>query len=130
MARLQDRATQLGQIQHTLDLLLPDYLAGSIHVANCENRVLALHVSGAAVAARLKMLVPRLREGLWAQGYGIEEIRIRIRPPRTEFHRETETRTLSDPTLAQLEQLRQSLPERSPLAGPLTRLIEQAVRRR
>jgi hypothetical protein len=130
LARLQDRAALLSQIQRSLDLLLPDYMAGAVQVANCENHVLALHVSGAAVAARLKMLQPRLREGLWAQGHPIEEIRVRIRPPKTALrHHEIETRTLSGSTLDQLEKLRESLPERSPLAGPLAHLIAEAIRR-
>lgn len=130
LARFQDRAALLGHLQRSLDLLLPDYMSGAVQVANCENHVLALHVSGAAVSARLKMLLPRLRDGIRSQGYPIEEIRVRIRPPRTEPGlREHETRTLSGPTLEQLEALRASLPERSPLAGPLAHLIAQAIRR-
>jgi len=131
LARIEEHALRLGRVQRTLDLLLPDYLAGSVSVANLQNGVLALHVPGAAVAARLKMLIPRIKEGFWAQGTAVDEIRVRVRPPRAaDLAREVAPRPVSGDVLSGLESLRTSLPERSPLAAPLARLIARAARRR
>ncbi|GAA5177898.1 hypothetical protein GCM10025771_16010 [Niveibacterium umoris] len=131
LARLQEHARLLTRLQRQLDLLLPDYLQGAVAVANLEQEVLALHVQNASVAARLKMLVPRIQEGLWSQGAAVKEIRVRVRLPKRSTAQAPQTvREIDGGVLAGLETLRDSLPERSPLAGPLARLIERAARRR
>ncbi len=131
LARLQEHARQLVRLQRQLDLQLPDYLQGAVAVANLQGGILALHVQNATVAARLKMLLPRLREGLSAQGAPVEEIRVRVRLPKnTDARRPPPVREIDDNVLAGLEHLKEQLTERSPLAGPLARLIERAARRR
>ncbi|QSI76094.1 DciA family protein [Niveibacterium microcysteis] len=131
LARLQEHARQLVRLQRQLDLQLPDYLQGAVAVANLQNGVLALHVQNATVAARLKMLLPRLREGLAAQGAQIEEIRVRVRLQKsTDARRPQPVREIDADVLAGLEHLKEQLSERSPLAAPLARLIERAARRR
>ncbi|MCX9158244.1 DciA family protein [Niveibacterium sp. 24ML] len=131
LARLQQHAQQLARIQRQLDLLLPDYLQGAVAVANLQQGVLALHVKNASVASRLKMIMPRLKEGLWAQGASIEELKVRVRLPRkSETARPTAVREIDEDVLAKLETLRGALPESSPLSGPLARLIARAARRR
>lgn len=131
LARLQEHARHLVRLQRQLDLQLPDYLKGAVAVANLQNGVLALHVQNATVAARLKMLLPRLREGLAAQGAQIEEIRVRVRLRKnTDARRPQPVREIDAEVLAGLEHLKEQLSEKSPLAAPLARLIERAARRR
>lgn len=131
LARLQQHAQQLARVQRQLDLLLPDYLQGAVAVANLQQGVLALHVKNASVAARLKMLMPRLKEGLWAQGVLVEELKVRVRLPRKhETARPVTVRDIDENVLASLQSLQQTLPDSSPLAGPLQRLIARAAVRR
>jgi hypothetical protein len=131
LARLQEHARHLGRIQRQLDLLLPDYLQGAVAVANLQQGVLALHVQNASVAARLKMIMPRLKEGLWTQGTAVEELKIRVRlPKKSDAVRITAVREIDGEVLSGLESLREKLSDTSPLAGPLARLIERAARRR
>lgn len=130
LARLQDHAQRLVRLQRQLVLQLPHYLQDSVSVANFQQGVLVLHVPGAAVATRMKMIVPRLAEGLFAQGVPVQEIKVRIRPPRVEYRRPAPARTVSDETLSSLDSLRASLPGNSPLADSLARLLEHAARKR
>jgi len=131
LARLQEHARQLIRIQRQLDLLLPDYLQGAVAVANLQQGILALHVQNASVAARLKMIMPRLKEGLWTQGTAVNELKVRVRlPKKSDTPHTTAIREIDGSVLASLESLRKQLPDESPLAGPLARLIERAARRR
>lgn len=119
------------RVQRQLDLLLPDYLQGAVAVANLQDGILALHVQNASVAARVKMLAARIQEGLFAQGSAVSEVRVRVRLARKDNAKKPQAvREIDADVLAGLESLREKLPERSPLAGPLARLIERAARRR
>jgi hypothetical protein len=129
LARLQDHAQRLLRLQRQLVLLLPGYLQDSVTVANFQQGILVLHVPGAAVAARMKMILPRLKEGFFAQGTAIEDIRVKIRPPQTEYHRPPPARAVSEDVLAGIETLRASLPGNSPLAEPLARLLSHVARK-
>ncbi len=130
LARLQEHAQRLVRLQRQLVLLLPHYLQDSVTVANFQKGVLVLHVPGAAVATRVKMVLPRLIEGLFAQGAAVEEIKVKIRLQRAEYRRPAPARTVSDEALDGLDALRASLPDDSALAGSLARLLAHVARKR
>lgn len=133
LARLQAHAQKLLRVQRQLKLLLPEYLCDCVTVANLQGGVLTLHCASNAAAAKLKLIAPRLREGLWAQGVAVEEVKSRVRPGQpayTAVVRPVAVREIGSAALRQLDHLRGSLPADSPLSGPLARLLEHAARRR
>ncbi|MCL2656192.1 MAG: DciA family protein [Betaproteobacteria bacterium] len=129
LARLQEHALHLGRLQRQLALLLPDYLQDSVAVANFRQGVLVLHVASAAIAARMNLILPRLREGFFAQGSAIDELRVKIRPSHAEYRRPAPTRAVSAEALSGIETLRAALPGDSPLSEPLNRLLMHVARK-
>ncbi|WP_341678224.1 DciA family protein [Niveibacterium sp. SC-1] len=124
LARLQEHAQRLMRLQRLVQLLLPDYMQPSVLVANYQSGSLTLHTEGAAVAAKLKLIVPRLKENLWAQGVQVEDIKVKVRPVRQEpGRRVTERRAVDPEALDSLAALRASLPENSPLLESLDRFL-------
>ena len=131
LARLQEHATRLGQLQRHLDLLLPDYLKSQVAVANYQDGTLVLQANSAAVAAKLKLLLPRVKDGFWAQGVAVGDLRVKLRPPRIEpAKRQLPQRTVTEETVASLEHLQQALDADSPLATHLASLLGRIARRR
>ena len=124
LARLQEHAQRLIRLQRLVLLLLPDYMQSSVQVANYQAGSLTLHTEGAAVAAKLKLIVPRLKDNLWAQGIQVEDIKVKVRPPKIEPGRRAAVRRAVDPVaLDSLATLKASLPEDSPLLESLNRFL-------
>lgn len=132
LGRLQAHAQKLVRLQRVLTLLLPNYLQEAVAVANLQKGILSLHCSNNATAAKLRLLLPRVKEGLWVQGIAVDDIktRIRIAHPASSPYRRPPVREIAERNLADLDALRQRLPADSPLAEPLARLLAHAVRKK
>lgn len=71
------QARRLAQLQLTIDQISP--LAG-LRVASCEGRSLVLIGPSAALAAKFRHAEQSMVAGLQAAGWGIDQIRVKVRP--------------------------------------------------
>lgn len=79
---LLDRLALLEGMDHNLQPLLPASLRGQCRVTAVDGVTLELTSRQAAVATRLRYLVPQLLAGLHACGYPqLQELKIRVAPP-------------------------------------------------
>lgn len=92
-------------------------------VQRLEQGVLALGVPNAAMAARLRQLLPRLQAGLEERGWKVSAIRIRVQPRiSSEKSVSCEKRTFPAVALAAFSGLLEQLPV-SDLRGAVARLL-------
>lgn len=78
---LLDRLALLEGMDHNLQPLLPASLRGQCRVTAVDGVTVELTARQAAVATRLRYLVPQLLVGLHTAGYPqLTEIRIRVTP--------------------------------------------------
>ena len=78
LARLVDRLRESKAMLDCVMPLLPAALAGSVHAGPVDAAGWSLLVTNAAVAAKLRQLVPRLEAGLRERGHGVCAIRIKV----------------------------------------------------
>lgn len=81
MGALVRKATQLAALTEALAAGLPAELARDCRVINLHERTVLLQAGGNAAAAKLRMLVPRLKDRLQPLAGPIEEIVVRVAPP-------------------------------------------------
>ncbi|MCD0501845.1 flagellar hook-length control protein FliK [Bordetella petrii] len=115
------------QIQRAVAAVLPPALGAVCVVAKLESQRLQLAVPGAAHAAKLRQLAPRIAQALNAQGWNLNEIAVRVqagmpkpgakapRPPK-------EAQPLGDSALGAFETLQENL-RPGPLADAVARLL-------
>lgn len=79
---LLDRLALLEGMDHNLQPLLPASLRGQCRVTAVDGVTLELTSRHAAVATRLRYLVPQLLAGLHSCGYPqLQQVKIRVAPP-------------------------------------------------
>ncbi|MEC5397747.1 DciA family protein [Uliginosibacterium sp. H1] len=129
LTRLRDHAARLVRMQRTIDQVLPRANRGRVAVANLQDGELALHVSSAALAARLKLSVPTLLMNLQNAGEPVTGIRIRVRargemaePPADAVS----PRSIGQGGKQSLKALQSSLKEDSALARALGEMIAKS----
>lgn len=127
LARLQDHARRLLQLQRTLASALPDALAEQCQVVNLKEGRLVIHCSHGAAAVRLKQLQPRVLSHFARAGHALDAITIKVRPPAAQALRPApETRAISAQARAHLEHFAAALPADSELRAALERLAERS----
>jgi len=80
LSRLVDRLRESNAMFATILPLLPPALSASVRPGPLDEAGWSLLSANAAVAAKLRQLVPRLEEGLRHSGHAVAEIRIKVQP--------------------------------------------------
>src|SRR5215470_13158402 len=78
---LMPQARRLLELRRLLASLLPDSLARCCAVANYKHGKLVLFAENNAVAAKLRLLSPTLRDRLSDRGVQVTEMDIGVQPP-------------------------------------------------
>jgi hypothetical protein len=81
LARLVDRMRESNAMYAAILPLLPASLAASVRAGPLDEAGWSLLGANAAVAAKLRQLVPRLEQRLRERGHAVVEVRIKVLPP-------------------------------------------------
>jgi hypothetical protein len=81
LARLADRMRESNAMYATILPLLPASLAASVRAGPLDDAGWSLLGANAAVAAKLRQLVPRLEQRLRDGGHAVAAVRIKVLPP-------------------------------------------------
>ena len=81
LARLFDRLRESNAMFAVVLPLLPPALASSVRPGPLDEAGWSLLGANAAVAAKLRQLVPRLEERLRDRGHAVAAVRIKVLPP-------------------------------------------------
>ncbi len=80
LARLVDRLRESNAMFVTIRPLLPAVLAASVQPGPLDEAGWSLLGANAAVAAKLRQLVPRLEDRLRQGGHAVAAIRVKVQP--------------------------------------------------
>lgn len=80
LTRLMDRLRESNAMYATIRPLLPSALEPSIRAGPLDEAGWSLLGANAAVAAKLRQLVPRLEDRLREKGHAVAAIRIKVQP--------------------------------------------------
>jgi hypothetical protein len=80
LSRLVDRLRESNAMFATIRPLLPAVLAANVHPGPLDEAGWSLLGANAAVAAKLRQLVPHLEDRLRANGHTVAAIRIKVQP--------------------------------------------------
>ena len=130
-ARFAAHAQRLLRFQSLLEASLPGPLRSHARVANLRQGKLVIHAANSAVAAKLRQLGPRFAEVFSKAGAQITEIEVKVQA-RAPAPAMVPSKPFARPGQRQeqaLTNLTNSLPEASPMRGPLQRLL-QAIKER
>lgn len=121
---LMQRTRRVAEWQRRYADAAPPALTRSSRVAGFRSGILVLGADNAAVAAKLKQLVPRLMTALNQQGNEVTSIRVQVQPANVTADREKKRALSGLPPRAveQFEKLSASVPE-SPLKQALDALV-------
>lgn len=127
LAALQAHAARLARIDALFRDALPHHLVSACAVANLRAGSLVVHAESGAAAAKLRQAVPSLLERLAQGGVAVDDIRIKVRPPRARPKpRPAIHRSISAATLRDIDAFAAGLPSDSALIAPLRRLIKRS----
>lgn len=128
LARLRAHAERLTKLQRVFIDLVAPHLAKSSRVANYRLGKLVIHADSGAVAAKLRQMLPSLRDEFCVRGCEITEIQVKPQPSYTPV-RTSGVRPptcVSQPAKEELSALARELPADSPLRASLERLVRRA----
>ncbi len=80
LGRLGERLRRSNAMFATIHSLLPPTLAGHVAAGPVDDEGWSLLCANAAVAAKLRQLVPRLEQQLRAAGHVIAAVRVKVQP--------------------------------------------------
>lgn len=132
LARFAGHANRLLLLRRLFAQHLPESLAHSAHVANFRLGCLMIHADNAAVANKLKQLVPSLLQALSqalnAQSIELTAIKIDVQIADSQHHCQPTAKALpfSGQARAGLNALANSLPADSPLRRSLAHFVQRA----
>lgn len=121
---LTRKARRLKALQQLLFEASPPLLAAASRVADLRSGTLVVLADNAAVAAKLRQLIPRLLSRIREQASEVTGIRIevQVKPHKIKDEEEFTKVSLPPDAIQEFERLSGSLPP-SPLKSALTRLV-------
>lgn len=124
-ARLSAHAGRLVRLQRLLERTAPPHLATACRVANLKGGKVVLHADSGAVAARLRQMLPTLREAFFSKGFEVTEIQLKVQERTVALQQKNAgpPRAIGPVARAGLGRLATSLPAGSPLQAALGRLV-------
>jgi hypothetical protein len=123
------QARRLLELRQLLASLLPERLARASTVANYSHGKLVLFAENSAVAAKLKLLSPTIRDQLSNRGVQVIEIDISVQAPEAAKEKPEKVARLSGAAVTTLAELASQLPD-SPLKQSIALLIRSGVSKR
>jgi hypothetical protein len=123
---LMPQARRLLELRQILASLLPAALARACTVANYKQGKLVLFAENNAVAAKLKLISPTLRERLSDRGVQVTEMDIGVQAPEATQEKPEKSTKLSGSAVASLAELAAQLPD-SPLKQRVAALARHDV---
>jgi len=126
---LMPQAWRLLELRQLLASLLPDTLALCCTVANYKHGKLVLFAENNAVAAKLRLLSPTLRDRLSDRGVQVTEMDISVQAPDATQEKPEKGSRLSGAAVASLADLAAQLPD-SPLKQCVSLMARSTVSKR
>jgi hypothetical protein len=126
---LMPQARRLLQIRQLLTELLPGALARACTVANYKHGKLIVFAENNAIAAKLRLLAPALRDRLSNGGVQVTEMDIGVQPPDAAKEKRAKSAQMSGSAIASLAELATQLPD-SPLKQRISLMARSAVSER
>lgn len=128
MASLLPTIARMAALQKDCAAILPE-LFKACEVLLFESDQLVLSVPSAALAAKLKQTLPRLRESLLKRGWQVSSIRLKVQVGQVVVKTKQEKRiALSGNAVGALDELEKSL-ERNPHNDGLRAALQAMIRR-
>lgn len=125
LARLAGHASRLLQLQRVLEAAVPRAQIRGARVANFKLGKLILHADNAAVAAKLRQIVPTLLDVFRREAAEVTGIDIKVQPRPVKRPAPKEPRAaLGAHAKHGLTSLAETLPGDSPLGEALRRLVK------
>lgn len=131
LAGLLPAAQRVGQLQSDCERLLPTLFA-SCRALQIREGQLQVAVPNAALATRLRQVLPKLQQGLRAQGWPVEGIRLKVQLLPVEPERPTrkvDARDLPNSAVDSFAQLAGTLGD-EPRNNALQQALQALIRRR
>lgn len=127
LVRLANKADKLIRLQRIYEAIAPPHLADCGQVVNLKSGKVVVLASNGAAAAKLRQIVPSLKDGFLRSGLEVTgvEVRVQVAGHEEASCEEAQTRTLGARTRKQLYDLSEQLPESSPLRTALERLLRR-----
>ena len=115
---------QVVQLQAACEQQLPS-LFNSCQVMQLREGTLHISAPNAALATRLRQVLPKLQQGLREKGWGVEQIRLKVQlmPTQPAPSPASEPRVLSSSAIASFASLASQI-EESPLRDALQNLLK------
>lgn len=108
---LMSRARHLLDLQRLLSISLPASLAQAATLANYRQGTVVIHAANGAIAAKLKLLAPGLRDLLLKRGVEVTGIEIEVQPAKSSATPVAKTAKLSATASRELSKLASQLPD-------------------
>jgi len=122
---LMPKARRLLRLRQALAPLLPESLSRYCTVANARQGRVVLFAESSAVAAKLKLLAPTLRNRLLQTGEEVTSVVIEVQPPAAREGAQPHKSVLTARAAEELRALAERMPE-SRLKAALTTLAGRA----
>lgn len=83
LSQLFEKAARLLAMQRALDQMTPAEMAGLCTIANIRGQTVIVHAANNAVAARLRLMLPRLLPTLRNTSKDVNGVRVEVQIPRS-----------------------------------------------
>ncbi len=122
---LMPKARRLLRLRQALASLLPESLSPYCTIANTRQGKVVLFAESSAVAAKLKLLAPALRNRLLQTGEEVTSVVIEVQPPPPREGEQPHAMVLTPQAAEELRTVAERMPD-SPLKAALTLLASRA----
>lgn len=128
LAQLRSHADRLTKLQRVFEQIAPSSLARLCQVADVSKGIVVIYAANSAVAAKLRQMLPRLRDDFSVRCPEVTEVRVRV---QVAVHQSapaaTPARPLGEGARASLAELAERLGD-EPLGRAIGRLLERAAK--
>jgi len=111
IASLMPQARRLIDLRGVLSAVLPESLARSCSIANYKQGKVVIFAANSAVAAKLKLMRPKLSEQLSQRGVEVTGLEVRVQPLEHERQVVEKSAKISKEAAARLDKLCEQLPD-------------------
>jgi len=111
IASLMPQARRLIELRGILAAALPESLARSCLIANYRQGKVVIFAANNAVAAKLKLISPKLLQHFSGQGIEVTGMEVRVQPPGQEVQPIEKTAKFGETAQQELARLWEKLPE-------------------
>jgi hypothetical protein len=125
---LISKVERLTELRRTVASLLPENMSRSCSVANFQDGIVVIFAENSAIAAKLSLLAPSLRDKLVQAGKEATAVIVQVQPPPPRAAARVKNAVLSAAAAQTVAECSRQLPD-SPLKTALDALASKARRR-